>query len=274
MVSSETADQQQRRRERSGAASHESFAECLHAIAPDCRIEDTCCVDGSDEAMNAAALERFDGVLFAGSPIQMHEDTEETRRAARFMGRVFESGTPSFGACAGLQIAAVAAGGTSRPREGGIEAGFSRAIVSTGEGRDHPMLRGRPIAWDALAMHSSVVDRQPSGMTVLARAKDVPVEAAVVRSGAGEHWGVQYHPELRLGEIADALRAQGDTLVEEGKAADEEAVERYANDLRALDADPGRGDIAWRIGIDEEITAAERRTLEIRNFLRFAAERR
>lgn len=270
VVSSETPEQQASRRERSGQASHETLADTLRQLAPDATLEHVCCVtDECDTAPEAQAahLRGLSGAVFAGSPIQMHEDNEETRRAARFMRRVFEAGTPSFGSCAGLQIAASAAGGTTKPREKGIEAGFARGIVATDAGRDHPILRGRPVSWNALAMHSSVVDRQPDGMTVLAGTKDTPVEAAEVRFGNGVHWGVQYHPEVSLAEIADAIEAKSDGLIEEGMARNEGEVTRYADVLRTLGDDPSRTDLAWQIGVEDDVVTAEGRRVELRNFL-------
>ena len=264
VVASETPDQQNSRRARTGQASHETLADTLRALDPGCRLAHASCVDGSGAP---GALESFSGVVFAGSPIQMHEDTDEARAAASFAARAFQSGTPSFGSCAGLQIATVGAGGTTKAREEGMEVGFARSIVPTAAGRDHPMLHGRPVAWDALAMHSSVVDRRPDGMTVLARTAETPVEIAEIRSGGGWHWGVQYHPELRLSEIADAVRASASSMIEQGMARSEADVDGYAAILEAIDRDPSRRDLAWQIGIDAEVTHAERRRGEIINFL-------
>lgn len=273
VVSSETPDQQNARRRRSGMASHETYAETLREMAGDCAIEDTSCVDGRTD-MPPGRLRDFDGIVFAGSPIQMHEDTPEVRHAARFMASVFEAGPPSFGSCAGLQIAAVAAGGTVRPRRTEMEAGFSRGIVATPAGRDHPMLSGRAGAWDAPAMHSAIVDRLPAGGTCLAGTRHVPNEAAEIRSASGVFWGVQYHPELALGEIADALRGQSSALVDQGLAQDRAAVDRYAGDLDMLEASPGRQDLAWQLGLDAEVIDIRRRRREIENFLGWIADAR
>mgnify|MGYP003646374396 CR=1 FL=1 len=266
VVCSETPDQQEARRRRSGMASHETYAQTLRQMADDCVIEDVSCVDGPC-ALPHDRLRAFDGVVFAGSPIQMHEDTPEVRRAADFMTRVFAAGPPSFGSCAGLQIAAVAAGGTVRPRADEMQAGFSRGIVATPQGRGHPMLRGRPAAWDAPAMHSAMVDELPRGGIALAGTRETPVEAAEIRSGAGVFWGVQYHPELALTEIADALRGQAGFLVSQGLAADEASVDAYSDALDRLEESPSRRDLAWQLGLDAEVIdiAAHRR--EIANFL-------
>ncbi|WP_312798084.1 type 1 glutamine amidotransferase [Tianweitania sp.] len=235
-------------------------------------IEHVSCVDGSD-SLTLEELGRFDGIFFAGSPIQMHDESPETRAAAAFMQKVFEAGIPSFGSCAGLQIAVVAAGGKTAPRANGIEAGFARNITMTQEGFSHPMLAGRPAVFDAPAMHSSVVDTLPPGSTLLASNRHTPVEALEIRHGNGIFWGVQYHPEISIGEVAASLRRQSSDLIHEGLASDEDALEAHAQRLQDLDRDPRRSDIAWQLGLDEETIDANRRTIELKNFLSFLTER-
>ena len=279
VVASETPDQQAARRARAGQASHETFAETLRRLDPDVDILHVSCVTDAPpsggasmrEALTTGRMAGLSGVLFAGSPIQMHEETAETRAAAAFMERVYASGVPSFGSCAGLQMAAVGAGGTVKPREDGMEAGFARGIVACEP--DHPLVRGRPLTWDALAMHSSEIDRLPSGMTVLARTRATPVQAAEIRSGEGVHWGVQYHPELSPGEIAGALRRAAGTLAQSGLAPDRGALERHAAMIEALGAGPARRDLAWQMGVQVEIADETWRTVEIANFLAHLRER-
>lgn len=267
IVASETPDQAEARRRSVGAASHETYASTVRSLTDDASIDFLSCVDGS-RTPSLSELRRYDGIFYAGSPIQMHEETPESRSAARFAADVFESGTPAFGSCAGLQIAAVAAGGTCKPREMTMEAGFARGITATEAGRDHPLLRDRPVVWDAPAMHFSVIETMPAGSVILARTKSTPVEAAEIRSQNGMFWGVQYHPELTIAEIAASLRRQTDDLIAQDMARDRTAIEDYAALLDDLHNDPSRRDIAWRIGIDDEITDAKNRSSELRSFLR------
>ncbi|WP_062017161.1 type 1 glutamine amidotransferase [Aureimonas sp. AU4] len=266
MVGSETRDEREARRERSGASSAESYRETLRAMVPgiDCRL--VSCLSG-EPVPARDEIRAFDAVIFAGSPIQMHEEDEDTRAAARFALAVFEAGLPSFGSCAGLQIAAVATGGQVRPRKPRMEAAFVRHIAPTDAGRGHPLIAGRPLSWDAPAMHSSEVVRLPDGARVLAGTVDTPVEALEIRNGDGVFWGVQYHPELSLEEIAASLRDQSDDLVEEGLAQEPGDVSAYAALVEALGREPERRDLAWRLGLDREVTDTERRRREIRNFL-------
>ena len=105
------------------------------------------------------------------------------------------------------------------------------------------------------------------------RAEGTPVEAAAIRHANGTFWGVQYHPELGLGEIADALRRQSEELVRQGVVEDVAALEARAGSLEALDRAPGRRDLAARLGLDEEVLDPARRMRELRNFLDHVAGR-
>lgn len=271
VVSSETPGQQDARRARTGQASHETYADTLRRLAPGCRIDHASCLDGS---VPPRLLEDYDGAFFPGSPIQMHEGGAGPRAAASFMTALFEAGVPAFGSCAGLQIATVAAGGTTGPRAGPMVAGIARRITRTEAGRGHPMLAGRPATWDAPAMHASVVAHLPQGGTALARSDGTPVEAAEIRHGRGMFWGVQYHPEIALAEIAQTLRGQVRALTEAGLARDGAAVEDHADALAALDREPGRRDLAWRLGLDGQVTDRTSRTREIVNALGWMAAAR
>lgn len=191
----------------------------------------------------------------------------ETRRTVAFMRAVFASGTPSFGSCAGLQVATVAAGGTVRPNLRGYEAAFARRITATERGRSHPLLAGRPACYDAPAVHTDEVESLPEGAVLLASNRVSVVQAAEIRFEGGVFWGVQYHPEIALDEIAGALRRQADGLIEADLARGRGEVEAYADLVDALHREPGRRDLAWRLGLDEQVSDHGKRLTELRNFI-------
>ena len=91
--------------------------------------------------------------------------------------------------------------------------------------------------WPASAFRLRITRRTRFG----ARNGVTSVQAAEVRFGNGVFWGVQYHPELAIGEIATALRAQRAglaLLVETGLAEQEADVLARADDLDALHSIP------------------------------------
>jgi GMP synthase (glutamine-hydrolysing) len=93
------------------------------------------------------------------------------------------------------------------------------------------------------------------------------VQAAEIRHGAGVFWGVQYHPELALVEIAAALERQAESLIKARLAQDRETLKAHARLIADLGRQPERRDLAWQLGLDEEVTVPERRTTELRNFI-------
>ena len=120
----------------------------------------------------------------------------------------------------------------------------------------------------AAAIHSDEIDElPPEGATLLATNRVTRVQAAEIRLGPGVFWGVQYHPELPLSEIADAIRRQAPDLLDQNLARSREDVASYAGLIDALDREPDRRDLAWRLGLDEQVTRPELRQTELRNFI-------
>lgn len=255
----EPAAARQRRRDSAGAAADEDFAATLARLQPGAEIVRARPIDG-----DGADPADFDAVFLTGSPINLYCDSPEVRRVVEFTRAVFASGTPSWGSCAGLQAAVVAAGGTVRHAclpERGLARNITRADGA------HPMLDGRPDAWDAPAVHTDEVDALPGGARLLATNGACEVQAVEIVQEGGIFWGTQYHPEISLYEIAAALRRQAEELVKEGLARDEAAVEHHAAEIETLHADRTRTDLGWRLGLSAEVTDDERRTRELRNFV-------
>lgn len=267
VAESETRDEREVRRDSAGKSAGETYAATLQQMAPGAEITRVAPADDDAEIPSSDSLAAFDAVFISGSPLHVYEDTPEVRRQVTFMESVFESGTPSFGSCAGLQLAVATAGGKVRAVRGPIEAGVARLITPTDAGRKHPLLRGRGECWDAPAIHGDEVEELPDGATLLASNAATHVQAAEVRHRRGVFWGVQYHPELAIGEIAAALRRQSARLIADGLAEDHAAVESQALLFDALHNDPGSAALRWRLGVDEAFAEERLRRTEIANFI-------
>lgn len=268
VAESEPRDAREARRRSVGTSSGESFLQTLQQLAPGCDGRRIAPADDDDGGLpRGEDLAAFDAVFLTGSPLHLYKESPEARRQVAFMRAVFEAGTPAFGSCAGLQVATVAAGGRVRPARS-HEAGFARRIARTEAGRNHPLLEGRPDAYDALSIHGDEVEVLPDGAVHLARNAATEVQAAEIRCGThGVFWGVQYHPELDLGEIAQAMRRDADSLVADGLARERGGIEAQADLFDLLHEDAGRSDVAWRMGADVQAVDQELRRTELRNFL-------
>jgi GMP synthase (glutamine-hydrolysing) len=269
VAESEPPEAREKRRQSVGRSSGETYVDMLGELVPEASCDRVKPADGDSDPMSAATIADYDAVFLTGSPLHVYEDTPEAGRELAFMREVFASGTPSFGSCAGLQVATAAAGGTVRSMGERREAGFARRIVPTDAGRDHPLLRGRPASFDAPAIHTDEVAALPPGATLLAGNDVTAIQAAEIRHDRGVFWGVQYHPELSLAEVAAALRRQADDLLEHDLARSVEDVERIATLVDDLDSDPARADLAWQLGLDRQVTDVLCRRTELRNFIAY-----
>jgi GMP synthase (glutamine-hydrolysing) len=271
IAESETPDERAARREHAGKSSGETYAATLTQMQPGCDITLVAPADDDARTFTPAELYRYDAIFLTGSPLHVYDDTPEVRRQLAFMARVFASGAPSFGSCAGLQVAVAAAGGSVRAMPKRMEAGIARRIAPTDAGRNHPLLDGRPPSWDAPAIHGDEVAELPATAVLLAGNAVSRVQAVEIRHDRGVFWGVQYHPELSLGEIAVALKRQADDLVAAGLADTTADVQNRSDQLTELHRSPDRIGLRWILGVDGEFAEEDRRRTELRNFLAHAS---
>ncbi|MGJ4915460.1 type 1 glutamine amidotransferase [Bradyrhizobium sp. HKCCYLRH2060] len=258
-------DGRRRWAEIAGATPSESYADVLRALAPEAAIDIATPADA--DARLPQPIEAYQGIVITGSALNIYQREPESLRQIELVRTVFARGVPMFGSCWGLQLASVAAGGEVSLNPAGREVGFARKIALTEAGRDHPMHAARGAVFDAPAIHSDIVTRLPPDATVTARNAMSEVQAAEIRSGRGRFWGVQYHPEFSLQDIAWVIRRIGRPLVEEGFFADPAELERYAADLATLHHDRARRDILWRLGLDQDVANDRVRQAEISNWI-------
>ncbi|MGN5374035.1 glutamine amidotransferase-related protein [Sphingomonas hankookensis] len=111
IAQSELPREREVRRRRAGKSSGETYAATLEQMQPGVETTILSPADEGVEPLSVEALERFDAVFLTGSPMHVYDDGGPVRRQLAFMTQVFAAGVPSFGSCAGLQIATAAAGG-------------------------------------------------------------------------------------------------------------------------------------------------------------------
>lgn len=246
-----------------GRSAGESYADALRALAPDAQCDIACPADLDAEL--AQPLAAYDGVFVTGSSLNLYDGGAAIERQIALAREVFRADTPFFGSCWGLQVACAAAGGRVIKNPRGREIGVARNISLTEAGSVHPLLAGRPPVYEALCSHLDIVEL-PSGAVVLARNDMAPVQAAEIAHDGGRFWGVQYHPEYTFAEVAAILERRATGLEREG-FGDEPASRAYAQDLRALDAEPAPAGAAWRLGLGASALTRHARALELANFL-------
>lgn len=267
VVDGNTREGRETHRASYGLAYCESYAEVIRGIEPGAVCDMAMPADEGANLPDPAGLESYDAVVLTGSALHAYHAVPAVTRQVELARSVYASGTPFFGSCWGIQIAAIAAGGEVRANPRGREVGFARNVAPTEAGRSHPLLAGRPAAYDAPAIHLDEVAVPPGEVTVLAANAVSPIQAAEFRHEGGVFWGVQYHPEFSLGEMAAILGRYGPTLLAEGLFRSEDEHQAYIRDLARLQDDRTRRDLAWRYAIGPDLLEDDTRTTEIRNFI-------
>ncbi len=250
-----------------GKSPSQSYADILCQLAPDAVCDICFPADDGANLPDSGGLTGYDGVAITGSALNIYNGGPAVERQVEMARAIFASSTPFFGSCWGLQIASVAAGGSIARNPLGREIGIARNIAPTETGRAHPLLAGRPAAFDAPCVHLDIVAEPPAGALVLASNAYAAVQAAEIRQGPGIFWGVQYHPEFSLTELAAILQRYAPTLIAEGLFAEAGEAHSYCAAIRALDQDRRNRGLAWRLGMQKEIVDPELRLTEIRNWL-------
>jgi GMP synthase (glutamine-hydrolysing) len=214
------------------------------------------------------------GIIWTGADLTIYETWKPTIQAQIDMARTaYELGVDAWGSCWGIQMAAAAAGGTVVKNPRGREMGIGRKIAKTAAGMDHPMLAGKPPVYYGFESHYDIVGQVPEGAEVLSRNPFSGIQAMTVTCKKGTFWATQYHPEYNLHEIARLTTARAQVLIEHGFFSCYEDLSRYVGMMEDLHRNPGRFDLLWQLGIDEDITDDAVRQSEFSSWLKYVCSR-
>jgi GMP synthase (glutamine-hydrolysing) len=212
-------------------------------------------------------LTDFDGVVITGSPLSVYKAVPAVTRQIELAREVFASAVPVCGSCWGLQLMTAALGGVVRLNPQGREIGIARNITLNERGRGHFLFAGKAMAFDALCSHEDEIATLPEGAAVLASNTVSAIQAIEINHGDCGFLGLQYHPEHTFATTAAIIEARGEHLVAEGLARSIDDLKAVVADLRGLEDDPARRDIAWRFGLDKHVLDARLRSAELGNWL-------
>jgi GMP synthase (glutamine-hydrolysing) len=250
-----------------GTDSGDGYAATLKRLAPGIEIDIVRPADREPKLPEGVALADYDGAVITGSALNIYDRAAPVERQVDLAKAVFSAGVPCFGSCWGLQVGVTAAGGSVVRNPRGREFGFARRIALSPAGLDHPMFQGKPEVFEAVTVHVDTVDSLPRGATPLAH-NDMGLQAAELRfANGGSFWGVQYHPEYSVAEVAAMARRYAEVLIRDGLVKEQAELDALVTDLQAFDANPADARLAWRFGVGAAITDTSIKLAELRNWL-------
>lgn len=247
-------------------------ADLYKRMLKNCLADSECDVlfasDPGAQLPDAVAIESYDGIAWTGCSLTIFEQEDERVRGQIDLAKLaYEKGVPSFGSCWGAQMAVYAAGGDVRPHPKGREMGIARKISLTPEGRSHPFYEGKTSVFDGFISHVDEITHLPPGAVHLAGNAYTHVQAVAVTHKKGTFWGLQYHPEYDLHEMARLTHCRIGKLIKGGFFRTHEDALTYVDMLETLHQNPDRKDLAWLLGIDEDIMNETVRQTEVRNWI-------
>jgi GMP synthase (glutamine-hydrolysing) len=252
-----------------GVPASENYANLLRELLPGAQVDACYPADGSAKLPDGQSLEGYDGVAITGSSLHIYNNGPEVQRQIDLVRATFQTGTPLFGSCWGMQVITTAAGGAVRKNPKGREIGFGRGIRLTEAGRKHPMYIGKMDVFNAPTVHLDEVVTMAPGSVLLSSNAVSEVQAIELKAGNAMAWGVQYHPEYPLSEVAAIVRRIGTRLIDEGFFLDAADVKQFSEDLDALNKRSDDKRLAWRHGISKNVLDKKLRTSEVANWIEF-----
>jgi GMP synthase (glutamine-hydrolysing) len=230
----------------------QSFAEAIALHMPGASF-DVAFPHAPEREAAPKPVDCYDGFLQTGSGVSFTASDSQALPYLRRIEAMLATGKPVFGACWGIQTAAVALGGAAAINPAGTEIGLARDIVLTDAGREHALFAGMPERFSSPAWHRDHVSRLPEGAEILAGNAVSPVQAMAYARNGVDYMGVQFHPETPLPEMLAAHLAYAQFGPMPGT-------------VREIVDFP---DIA-----PQEVADARRRTMPIGNWLRHAVRRK
>ena len=252
-----------------GTPASKGYSDLLRELLPGASVDICFPADVTAALPAGESLQGYDGIAITGSGLHIYSGTPSVTRQIDLVREALKTGTPIFGSCWGLQVLTVAAGGVVRKNPKGREIGFGRGIRLTEAGRQHPMYIGKLDVFNAPTVHLDEVETLPPGATVLASNAVSAVQSVEFKTKDSIAWGVQYHPEYPLRELATIVRRIGTGLISEGFFANEVDLTTFAQDLDLLDRDPTCKRLSWRHGISQNVLDKKLRVSEVANWLEY-----
>ncbi|MDI6024262.1 glutamine amidotransferase [Leucobacter sp. UT-8R-CII-1-4] len=190
------------------AEEHASYCK-LTGLLP----EDLAWIRMDQEPLATIDLDRYSGIILAGSPFTVSEpdDTKSEnelrveRDLAMLLDRVVDRDFPFLGICYGIGTIGTHQGARVDRTFG--ESTQATRIHMTEAGQADPLLGELPTEFDAFVGHKEAISEVPEHLTVLASSPNCPVQAFRV----GENvYATQFHPELDGAAMTSRIHAYVD----------------------------------------------------------------
>tara|TARA_B100000287_G_C20570198_1_gene756232 strand:- start:263 stop:1051 length:789 start_codon:yes stop_codon:yes gene_type:complete len=169
-------------------------------------------------------LNKYDGLIWGGSSLNIYNDTIEIRRQLDFMKECQNKIKNILAICWGMQVAVTVAGGEVKKCLNGTHRGIAHNIEINENGLKHPIYKNKNKKFNTPAFNFDEVTTIPNNSTLLASNKINKVMGLNFKAGVSEIWGIQYHPEITYNKMVSLIHFRKDRLLEKKAFKDEKEI--------------------------------------------------
>ena len=202
-------------------------------------------------------LNKYDGLIWGGSSLNIYNDTIEIRRQIEFMRECQKKIKKILAICWGLQVAVTVAGGQVKRCTNGSHRGIALNIEINNQGLKHPIYKNKKSLFNTPAFNFDEVETLPDGAKLLSSNPINKVQGLQFEVGVSKIWGIQYHPEITYEKMISLINFRKDRLINYRKVFENE------NDI-----DNHIKNIEW----ENQVTDKHSRMQELKNWLQYLNE--
>ena len=178
-------------------------------------------------------LNKYDGLIWGGSSLNIYNDTPEIRRQISFMKECFKNINKILAICWGMQVAVTAAGGEVKKGVNGSHVGIANEVQLTDSGINNSFYKDKSKKFNTPAFNFDEVVTVPQNSVHLAFNKINNIQGLNFKSGVSEIWGLQYHPEITYEKMIDIIKFRKKALIENRKRfQNEDEINNHINFIK------------------------------------------
>jgi len=231
----------------------QNFKIHIQKIEPNCEVDIVEPLDDKSISKIFSSLKNYDGVVLTGSTLRLNKDIKEVKKHVEFAKTCFTYEKKIFGACWGLQVTVMAAGGKCRVSPNGPHIGIAYDIELTNEGRKHKLYSTKPQKFTTPAFNYDEVETPPKNSILLASDKINKFQALQFHVGKSEVWGLQYHPEIPYEYMINLIKHRSKGLIENKVFNNQNEINKHIDFIEKA-----------KLKLNDDI-----RTIELKNWLNY-----
>ncbi len=161
-------------------------------------------------------LQKYDGLIWGGSSLNIYNDTPEIRRQIEFMRDCQKKVKKILAICWGMQVAVTAAGGQVK-KASNSHIGIANEIEINENGLKHPLYINKEKKFNSPAFNFDEVVKLPKNGICLASNKINKIQSLYFEINNTKVWGLQYHPEITYEKMISLIQFRKDRLIKNRK---------------------------------------------------------